>query len=454
MFIKVTFPHAIVGVNVLLIGSGAREHAIAEAIKRSTKKPRLHCFMSSRNTGMLDCSESSFIGDITNADVITSFAAKVKATIAVIGPEASLAAGVADALLKKGMNVIGPTKKAAQIETSKAFTRNLLEKYNIAANPKYKVFASIKGIDDWLEELQDYVIKADGLRSGKGVKLSGEHLNTNDEALTYAQECIQKDGRVVIEEKFVGQEFSLMSFSDGNVLKHMPLVQDHKRAHENDSGANTGGMGSYSDANHSLPFLSEYDIKEAQQMNEKVVRALQQEIQQPYIGILYGGFIATADGIRLIEYNARFGDPESLNIFSILKTDIIDIFDAMCKGTLDKLQIEFEHKATVCKYIVPEGYPDNPVKNEKIVIPKQLQMQTKLYTAAVDERDNGLYMTGSRAVACVGCADTLQEAEQLAEQLACQIQGKVYHRSDIGTAALLQKRIDQMNSIRKIEQFT
>src|SRR3989344_6238341 len=439
-----------VGVNVLLIGNGAREHALAEAIKNSKQKPRLHCFMGSRNPGMLDCSDSSFTGDITDKAAICAFADKVKATIAIIGPEAPLAAGVTDALQEKGIQVIGPTKIAAQIETSKAFTRHLLEKYDIHASPLHRTCTSVSEAAEWLSKLDQYVIKADGLRSGKGVKLSEEHLKTKEEALLYAVECIKRDGRVVIEEKLIGQEFSLMSFSDGNTLRHMPLVQDHKRAHENDEGANTGGMGSYSMPDHSLPFLTAEDIKQAHRLNEGVIAALQQEIQQPYRGIIYGGFIATAQGIQIIEYNARFGDPESLNILSILKTDILNIFTAMIEGTLGSLDIEFERKATVCKYIVPEGYPDNPVKNERIVLPKKIMSNTKIYTATVDDRYEGLYMTGSRAVACLGIGNTIEEAEQSAEHTATQVQGKVFHRKDIGTVGLIQKRIDHMKSLRTI----
>jgi len=442
-----------VGVNVLLIGNGAREHALAEAIKNSKQKPRLHCFMGSRNPGMLDCSDSSFTGDITDKAAICAFADKVKATIAIIGPEAPLAAGVTDALQEKGIQVIGPTKIAAQIETSKAFTRHLLEKYDIHASPLHKTCTSVSEAAEWLSKLDQYVIKADGLRSGKGVKLSEEHLKTKEEALLYAEECIKKEGRVVIEEKLIGQEFSLMSFSDGNTLRHMPLVQDHKRAHENDEGVNTGGMGSYSMPDHSLPFLTAQDVKQAHRLNEEVITALQQEIQQPYRGILYGGFIATAQGIQIIEYNARFGDPESLNILSILKTDILNIFTAMIEGTLGSLDIEFERKATVCKYIVPEGYPDNPVKNERIVLPKKIMSNTKIYTATVDDRYEGLYMTGSRAVACLGIGNTIEEAEQSAEHTATQVQGKVFHRKDIGTTELIQKRIDHMKSLRTITQL-
>ena len=435
------------GVNVLLIGSGAREHALAEGIKNSKQKPRLHCFMGSRNPGMLDCSDSSFTGDIKDKIAVCAFADKVKATIAIIGPEAPLAAGVADALQEKGIQVIGPTKIAAQIETSKAFTRNLLEKYNIHASPLHKTCTSVSEAAEWISKLDQYVIKADGLRSGKGVKLSEEHLKTKEEALLYVEECIKKDGRVVIEEKLIGQEFSLMSFSDGNTLRHMPLVQDHKRAHENDEGVNTGGMGSYSMPDHNLPFLTEQDVKDAKRLNEEVITALQQEIQQPYRGIIYGGFIATAQGIRIIEYNARFGDPESLNILSILKTDILNIFVAIIDGTLGSLDIEFDHKATVCKYVVPEGYPDNPIKNEMIRLPKKIMQNTKIFTAAVDDRYDGLYMTGSRAVACLGIGEMLSEAEQRAEEVATQVQGKVFHRRDIGTAVLVQKRINHMKSL-------
>jgi len=249
------------------------------------------------------------------------------------------------------------------------------------------------------------------------------------------------------QEKFIGQEFSLMAFVDGKTVVSMPAVQDHKRAYDGDKGPNTGGMGTYSCENHSLPFLQESDVKDAQAINVAVAEALYKETGRYYKGIMYGGFIAVRDGVRLIEYNVRFGDPEAMNVLPILKTDFVDICLAMINGTLADLNVEFEKKATVCKYLVPEGYPDNPCKDKKVevgVIPPQV----KTYYASVDQREDGLYLSGSRAIAFVGIADSLDEASAIATSALGMVEGPVFYRKDIGTKELIDKRLKMMKELR------
>jgi len=373
-----------------------------------------------------------------------------KVDFVIVGPEEPLADGIVDNLAELGIPCVGPTKTLARLESSKAFTRELVAKHKIAGNPEYKVFNSIEGIPDYLALLGDYVVKPDGLTGGKGVKLSGAHLASISEAVSYCDELFQAGhSRVVIEEKLDGEEFSLQSFCDGTHVVDMVLVQDHKRAGENDTGPNTGGMGSYSCADHSLPFLLPSHVQEASAINAAVARALFKETGQKYKGILYGGFMAGSKGIRLLEYNARFGDPETMNVLSILETDLVDIFEAIIQEKLHTLPIAFQKKATVCKYVVPNGYPDNPLKNARIDLsqtPKET-LDFRMYRAAVEERDGELFMTGSRAIACVGIGDTLSDAEQIAERGASSIQGPVFHRKDIGTGALIQKRIDNMKRL-------
>ena len=292
-----------------------------------------------------------------------------------------------------------------------------------------------------------FVVKADSLKAGKGVKVMYEHLNTIEEALEYCKKCIDEDGKVIVEEKLVGQEFSMMFFCDGvNIIGLVPS-QDHKRAYENDEGPNTGGMGSYSDANHLLPFLTDKEINEAYGITQNVCNALRMEFNEEYKGVMYGGFILTKNGTKLLEYNARLGDPEAMNVLSILKTDFIDLCMAVIEGTLYALNVESENKATVCKYIVPEGYPDAPVKNEKIKVDIESRDNLKVYYAAVDKREDSLYMTGSRAVAVVGIADTIYDAEKIAEEAASKIKGKVFHRKDIGTKELIEKRVRFMRNL-------
>ena len=368
----------------------------------------------------------------------------------IVGPEEPLAEGIVDALQELGIPCVGPTKSLARLESSKSFTRELLSRHRIPGNAKYKVFKSTEGIQEYLNHLGTYVVKPDGLTGGKGVKLSDEHLFSTQEAVGYCEELFRAGHpAVIIEEKLDGEEFSLQSFCDGTHVVDMVVVQDHKRAFDGDTGPNTGGMGSYSCEDHSLPFLLPGHVQEASAINAAVAAALRKETGQKYKGILYGGFMATRDGIRLLEYNARFGDPETMNVLSLLETDLVDICEAIIEEKLHELPIRFQRKATVCKYVVPEGYPENPVKGAPIDlrgVPKE-SSSFRMYKAAVEERGEELYMTGSRAIACVGIGETLAEAERIAEQAASSIRGPVFHRRDIGTRDLIQKRIEHMKRL-------
>jgi phosphoribosylamine--glycine ligase len=372
----------------------------------------------------------------------------VGASLAIVGPENPLATGVADTLWDAGIKVVGPKKNLAQIETSKTFTRNLLEEYNIPGGPKYKTFNSMSGVLEFLNVLgENYVVKYDGLAGGKGVRVSGEHIHSHNEALAYCQELVDKDGEFVIEEKFIGQEFSLMSFCDGETLKHMPAVQDHKRAYEGDTGPNTGGMGTYSNADHSLPFLTHEDIAEAQAINMATAKALKNKFGEGYKGVLYGGFMATADGVKLIEYNARFGDPEAMNVLPLLDADFIEICNSIADGTLNSVDVQFQNKATVCKYAVPEGYPDKPVKGKPIDVSNVVNTDDLFY-ASVDIQNGHLVEAGSRTVAVVGIANTISEAEKIAENEISSVEGPLFHRTDIGSMQLVNKRVEHMDSLR------
>jgi len=434
--------------KILLIGNGAREHVIAETLKRSKHEVELFVVGKSKNPAMADMAKEYLIADVSNKDAIRDFALCVRPDFAILGPEAPIAVGVADMLLEIEISCASPLQTVGRLESSKSFTRDLLEKYQIPGNPKFKVFYKEEGLSEFFDELgEDYVVKADGLKGGKGVKVSGDHLNGKEEGMAYARECLAESGMVVIEEKFVGQEFSLMSFCDGVHTVEMPAVQDHKRAYDGDKGPNTGGMGSYSCEDELLPFLKQSDIEEAREITKKVAKALFDETGVYFKGVMYGGFIATKNGVRLIEYNARFGDPEVMNVLPLMQTDFVDVCEAIINGTLDQMKVEFEKKATVCKYLVPNGYPDTPVAGEKIEV-GEIPEGVRAYYASVDQKSDGLYLSGSRAIAFVGIADDLETAEKLAESAVGSVKGPVFYRKDIGTKELIQKRVDMMKEIR------
>ena len=434
--------------RILLIGSGAREHAIARSLSLSTKKKEIYCLATNYNPGISEICSNIVVENINDPDIVKNYAKKQKIGFAIIGPENPLANGIADALSDIGIGSIGPKKSLAQVETSKSFARELLTEYKIPGCPKFKTFSNMGGVKDFLEYLgENYVVKYDGLAGGKGVRVAGDHLHSHGEAISYCEELIEKGGTFVIEKKLIGEEFSLMSFCDGSSLSHMPAVQDHKRAYEEDMGPNTGGMGTYSDSDHSLPFLENSHIRSAQKINEKTASALKDKFGEGYKGILYGGFIATKDGVQLIEYNARFGDPEAMNILSILETDLIDICRAILDEELDKIDISFHNMATVCKYAVPDGYPDNPVKNVQIDVSGVDNLE-KLFHASVELKNEKLIEIGSRTVAFVGTGETIWEAEKIAEDEISKVKGPLFHRKDIGTTELIQKKINHMVSLK------
>jgi phosphoribosylamine---glycine ligase len=432
--------------KILLIGHGAREHVIAETFRRN-KSVSLFSFMKSKNPGIASLSENFVIGSYSDLGKIKEFAKKNQVDFAFIGPEDPLNEGVVDALQEIGIDAIGPKKELAKLETSKSFTRILLEEHDIEGNIKFKVVNkdNIDELRPFLDELDEVVVKPDGLTGGKGVKVQGDHFQTKEEAIEYCNEVLETHPCVVVEEKLDGEEFSLQCLTDGKTVVATPPVQDHKRAYSGDKGPNTGGMGSYSCENHLLPFLKKEHVEKALQITKKVADAIYDELGEYYKGVMYGGFILTKSGVKLIEYNARFGDPETMNVLPLLKTDFASICQAIIAQELHRVKVEFEKKATVCKYVVPEGYPDKPLKNEKVAV--EAPNKAKVYYASVDQKDDGLYMTGSRAIAFLGIGNNLDEAEKIAEEAACNVKGRVFHREDIGTKKLIDKRIKHAESL-------
>ena len=431
--------------NVLVVGSGAREVAIARCISQSSIKNSLFCASKDINPQIFDLCKDYFVTDLTNISDIVSYSRKTGVDFAIIGPENPLASGIVNELENVGVKCVGPKKEVALIETSKSFARKIIDLCCPEKNPQRKEFSSIEGVESFIKQLGgEYVIKFDGLMGGKGVRVSGEHLKNIDEGVAYANEIINIGGSFLIEEKLVGEEFSLMSFVDGKVCKHMPVVQDHKRAYEGDTGPNTGGMGTYSFGNHSLPFLSEKDINEAQKTNELVAKQLFEETGTPYVGILYGGFMLTRDGVKVIEYNARFGDPEAMNVLSILESDFLSVCISMIDGNLKSQDVSFERLATVCKYVVPVGYPNKPEKNFEVFCD---QNDRSLFLASVMLKDQKLIACGSRTAAVVGKNKDVFQAELFAEAGIANISGNLFHRKDIGTKKLIDSRIKRMKEL-------
>ncbi len=428
------------GETVLLVGGGGREHAIARALSESSAT--LYACARNRNPGIADAAAGFETLASTNPTAVRSYAREIGATLAVVGPEAPLEAGVADALDADGVYAFGPQQAEARIETDKAFQRRFMREHSIPGCPAFQTFDDTGAACEYIDSHDgDLAVKPAGLTGGKGVKVIGDQV-TPAEAKTYIRESGYD--RLVLEERLVGEEFTVQAFVANGDLRVTPAVQDHKRAYEGDEGPNTGGMGSYSDADLALPFMDESDYIDAVDILQATVDAL-----SGYKGVLYGQFMLTADGVRVVEFNARFGDPEAMNTLPVLETDLLDVLVAARDGeSLPKLTLT--PQATVCKYVVPEGYPTDPQGGTRIAIDEAGAGDALLYYASVDEREDGIYTTTSRSFAVVGVGDSIAAAEETAEEaLADAGTGRLRARHDIGTPELVQQRIDHIARLRE-----
>ena len=427
--------------KILVVGGGGREHAIMSALARN-KKAEIFSAMARRNPGIDSLAKKVLLCPETDVARIVSFAKDCGAGYAFIGPESPLEAGIVDALESAGIACVGPSRAAARLETDKAFCRQMMDRHDLAGCPMYRVFHETAGAVDFIENYEgDLVVKPIGLTGGKGVRIMGEQVDRAG-AIEYVRSL---HGEAVLEERLLGEEFTLQAFVDGRHLVPMPLVQDHKRAFEGDTGPNTGGMGSYSMPDHMLPFVTKSDYTKALEIMKSVVEVMERT-GQPYKGILYGQFMNTARGPKVIEFNARFGDPEAMNVLSLLSSDLSGIVMRIAEGSLSAADVRFEPMATVCKYIVPEGYPDSPRTGDSVMVGDT--SDAILYYANVERHAGGLVTQTSRTLAFVGVGVSLEEAEKGADQAARSVQGRVRYRRDIGSAALLERRIAHMQELQ------
>lgn len=411
--------------KVLLIGNGAREHAIAVALAKSDVE--IYAHMDWKNPGIAKLSKEVTIGSTTDPKKMPDL---FGIDYAIVGPEAPLESGVSNFLISEGVPCIAPNKAAAMIETSKSFARIVIDQVIPKANPQFKVARSIDDIRKFENKIgvENIVVKPNGLTGGKGVKVYGEHIQSKDELERYAVDFLIKTGVVVLEERLEGTEFTLQAFSDGARLEFMPLVRDYKRAFDGDTGPNTGSMGSLSMPDHGLPFVTVEDYESAKEIMNATLLGIKKKTGSFFKGILYGQFMRTDSGVKVIEYNARFGDPEAMNVLSILSTSMDEVCQSIIDGNLKS--VEFENKATVCVYIVPKGYPGPDVVKDS---PLDLSGATtaEIYHASVYEKEGQILTTGSRAIGVLGKGDTLTQAREIAYANASRIKGQVRYRSDI-----------------------
>ena len=420
--------------KVLIVGGGGREHAIATCVKKSPKVEKLYCVPG--NAGIAQIAECAPIG-VMEFDKVVAFAKEKKVDLVIVGPDDPLVGGLADEVEKAGIRVFGPKKNAAILEGSKAFSKDLMKKYNIPT-AAYETFDDPKEAIRYLEESDTYpvVLKADGLALGKGVLI----CNTKEEALAGVKEIMDDKtfgsagNRMVIEEFMTGREVSVLSFVDGKTIKIMSSAQDHKRAKDNNEGLNTGGMGTFSPS----PFYTEdVDAFCKKYIYQATVDAMKAEGRE-FKGIIFFGLMLTEKGPRVLEYNARFGDPEAQVVLPRLKNDIVEVMESCIDGTLDQIDLQFEDKAAVCVVLASDGYPVSYKKGFEIQGLEKFDGKEDYFCfhagTAFNEQGN-IVTNGGRVLGVTAKADTLLEARKKAYEATewVQFENK-YMRHDIGKA--------------------
>jgi len=440
--------------NILLIGGGGREHAIGEAIVRSGGT--LFTIMGNLNPGLKRLSKEFSIIRETDVKKILDWepVRSGKIDYCIVGPEAPLEAGIVNEMEKVGIGCASPTREAAQIETSKYFMRRIMEKYSIPGYVRSYFFDNENDLLNFMKNVDfQFAVKPVGLTGGKGVRVQGDHFQRKEDGISYAIEVIREgigEGKgVLIEEKMVGEEFTLQAFTDGKNLISMPLVQDFKRAFEGDNGPNTGGMGSYSYYNHLLPFVGREDYEKSIEILRKIVESMGKE-GITYRGTIYGQFMLTKNGPVVIEINARFGDPEAINVLPILEYNMVEIIKSISEGTLSENNVKFQEYSTVVKYIVPVGYGVNPKAGSELSVDEEgiIKNNARIYYGSVNEKDGKLYTTHSRSIAIFGKDRDLYEAEKIVENSIKYIKGEFYVRHDIAKKETIDKKVERMRMIK------
>ena len=420
--------------NVLVLGSGGREHALAWAIAKSPRLDSL--FVAPGNGGTATIAKNVPL-DMNDADAVIGFARSENIDLVVIGPEAPLVAGVADAIRAAGIAVFGPGAQGARLEGSKSFSKEFMLAHGLPT-ARYKKCTSQDEAMDYLHEVgSPIVVKADGLAAGKGVVVA-EDMEEAEEAVRdcFAGDFGEAGSVVVIEEMLEGPECSMLAFlSEGKALA-MPCAQDHKRAFDGDLGPNTGGMGVYSPVPCVTPELE----AAMQEIMQNAAAATAKEFDDAYTGVLYGGFMLTAEGPKLLEFNARFGDPETQVIMPRLESDALEAFYMVATGKLDALDLRWTDQVAVCVVLASDGYPGSYEKGKVILgieEAEELDGVTVFHAGTAFNQDDELVTNGGRVLNVVALADTFEDARELAYEACDKInfEGKQY-RHDIALRAL------------------
>jgi phosphoribosylamine--glycine ligase len=417
--------------RVLVIGRGGREHAICWALQKSPQLTALYC--APGNGGIAEIATCVHIQEIA-FDEISQFAIEHHIDLVVVGPDDPLSLGIVDHLQAKGIRAFGPRANAAIIESSKSFTKDLMKKYHIPS-ATYEVFEDYERAMRYLDTCAiPIVIKADGLAAGKGVTVARTRAEARQALHTIMVEQVfgLSGAKVVIEEFLTGQEMSLLAFVDGETVRVMVPSQDHKPVFDHDLGPNTGGMGTYSP----LPHIPQSIVEEA--VNTVLIPAARAMVQEgrPFKGVLYAGLMLTEQGIKTIEFNARFGDPETQVILPRLQSDLLDVLNAVVDGKLHEQEMRWSEQAAVCVILASEGYPGTYSKGTPIHGLHEVK-HSMVFHAGTAWQDNQLVTNGGRVLGVVALGRDIAEARQIAyrdvARISCQ---GIHYRKDIAMKAL------------------
>jgi phosphoribosylamine--glycine ligase len=418
--------------RILIVGSGGREHAIAWKCAQSKRVDKIFCAPGNAGIGQIaECVPITAM----EFDKLAAFAKEQKIDLTIIGMDDPLVGGIVDAFEAEGLRVFGPRKNAAILEGSKAFSKDLMKKYNIPT-AGYETFNSPEAALEYLKTAEyPTVLKADGLALGKGVLI----CNTREEAeagvktLMLDKQFGSAGDRIVIEEFMTGREVSVLSFVDGHTIKIMTSAQDHKRAKDGDKGLNTGGMGTFSPSPFYTAEVDEFCKKYIYQATVDAMKAEGREFK----GIIFFGLMLTPKGPRVLEYNARFGDPETQVVLPRMKNDIIDVFEACIDGTLDKIDLEFEDNAAVCVVLASDGYPEKYEKGKLITGLEAFDNNPGYYCfhAGTKRTDEGFVTNGGRVLGITATGSDLKTARANAYKATEWVSfDNKYMRHDIGKA--------------------
>ncbi len=419
--------------NILILGSGGREHALLWKLAQSPEATKLYAVPG--NPGMAELAEC-VAGSIEDNAAVVKLAQEKKIDLVVVGPEVPLMNGVVDALRAAGIKAFGPTKAAAELEGSKSFSKDIMKKYGIPT-AKYEVFTDADAARAYIEkEGAPIVIKANGLAAGKGVIVA----ETKEQALDAVHEIMddaafgKAGSRVVIEAFMEGEEASLLAFTDGKTIRPMVSSQDHKRAYDGDKGPNTGGMGTYAPA----PVMTKDMVEQATEKILKPMIAAMAKEGRPYQGCLYAGLMITEEGPKVVEFNARFGDPETQVILPLLKGDLVKIMQACVDGTLDTAAVDWEDGAAVCVVMASGGYPKSYKKGYAIDgLKKAESLGTFVFHAGTAKKDGKVVTSGGRVLGVTARGGGIKEATEKAYKGVEAIRfTDEFHRKDIAHRAL------------------